>query len=259
VVSSSADEVGVLSKTFNSMVESLDKNQEMRRKFIADVAHEMSTPLAVIQSNLEGMLDGLVEPSTASIDSLHHEALILSRLVRDLRTLATAEAGKLNLSPAPGNLGSLISRKVAATGPEARAKRVSLSVHVEPDLPEADMDPDRVSQVMTNLLSNALRYTSEGDAIDVTVKDDKSGGTAHRFLLVSVADTGQGISEEELPHVFERYYRGAQPREKRVDGSGIGLTVVKDLVEAHGGRVWASSALGKGSTFSFTIPAKETV
>ena len=259
LASSSTDEVGTLSNTFNRMVESLDKNQEMRRKLMADVAHEMGTPLAVIQSNLEGMIDGIVEPTPESIDSLRQETLILSRLVKDLRTLSTAEAGRLNLSPVPGNLGSLISSIVVATEPEARAKHVSLSVHIEPDIPEAVMDPERVSQVMTNLLSNALRYTSEGDAIDVKVTSDKSSGMTNRFLLVSVTDTGQGISEDDLSHMFERYYRGSQLREKRGDGSGIGLTVVKELVEAHKGRVWVNSTLGKGSTFCFTLPAKETI
>ncbi len=255
VTPGSTDEVGTLTDTFNSMVDSLEKNQDMRRKLMGDLAHEMGTPLAVIQSNLEGILDGVVEPSSSNISSLHKEALLLSRLVKDLRTLSQVEAGKLNLSPAPGDLGALVSSIVTAADSEAKRKNVSLSLHIQPDLPKAMMDTDRVSQVVVNLLSNALRYTSEGDAIEVTVATKKGNGRPNQYLLVSVADTGQGISEEELPHIFDRYYQGSQPKGKRSGGSGIGLTVVKELVEAHKGKVWVESAPGKGSTFFFTLPA----
>ena len=231
-----------------------DMNQESRRKLMADLAHEMSTPLAVMQSNLEGMLDGVVETSPANVASLHEEVLLLSRLVKDLRTLSQAEAGKLNLFPAAGDLVALVSSIVRATEPEARRKHVSLESRSEPDLPKAMMDPDRVSQVVANLLSNALRYTSDGDSIEATVGRYKGNGNAGPGLLVSVADTGQGISEQDVPHIFDRYYQGAQPREKRAGGSGIGLAVVKELVEAHKGKVWVNSAPGEGSTFFFTLP-----
>jgi signal transduction histidine kinase len=255
VTPGSTDEVGTLTNTFNSMVESLEKNQDMRRKLMGDLAHEMGTPLAVIQSNLEGILDGVVEPSASNISSLHQEAMLLARLVKDLRTLSQVEAGKLNLSTAPGDIGALVSSIVTAADSEARRKNVSLSMDIPPDLPRAMMDRDRVSQVVVNLLSNALRYTSEGDSIKVTVAIKKGDGQPDQYLLVSVSDTGQGISEEELPHIFDRYYQGAQPKEKRSGGSGIGLTVVKELVEAHKGKVWVESAPGKGSTFFFILPA----
>lgn len=258
VTPGSTDEVGNLANTFNSMVDSLEKNQDMRRKLMGDLAHEMGTPLAVIQSNLEGILDGVVEPSSSNISSLHQEAMLLSRLVKDLRTLSQVEAGKLNLSPAPGDIGALVSSIVTATEPEARRKNVALSMDIPPGLPRAMMDRDRVSQVVVNLLSNALRYTSEGDSIKVAVATKKGSGQSDQYLLVSVSDTGQGISEEELPHIFDRYYQGAQPKEKRSGGSGIGLTVVKELVEAHRGKVWAESARGKGSTFFFTLPVVST-
>jgi len=258
VTPGSTDEVGNLANTFNSMVDSLEKNQDMRRKLMGDLAHEMGTPLAVIQSNLEGILDGVVEPSSSNISSLHQEAMLLSRLVKDLRTLSQVEAGKLNLSPAPGDIGALVSSIVTATEPEARRKNVALSMDIPPGLPRAMMDRDRVSQVVVNLLSNALRYTSEGDSIKVAVATKKGSGQSDQYLLVSVSDTGQGISEEELPHIFDRYYQGAQPKEKRSGGSGIGLTVVKELVEAHRGKVWVESARGKGSTFFFTLPVVST-
>jgi two-component system sensor histidine kinase BaeS len=251
---SSADEVGSLTNTFNCMVESLDKNEGARRVLMSDLAHEMSTPLAVMQGNLEGMLDGLVEPSKDNISALHEESSLLARLVKDLRTLSQAEAGKLNLVLAPGDLGAVVTPIVTATAPQARRKQVSVGLDVEPGLPKAMMDADRVSQVVTNLLANALRYTSEGGTIKIAVGSGVGSGQANESLLVSVADSGRGISEQDLPHVFDRYYQGEQPREKRSGGSGIGLAVVKQLVEAHGGKVWVESAQGKGSTFFFTIP-----
>lgn len=251
----SEDEVGVLTGNFNCMVESLDRNQETRRKLMSDLAHEMSTPLAVMQGNLEGMLDGVVEPTPANISSLHEEALLLSRLVKDLRTLSQAESGRLNLVVAPADLGEVVSSIVNASEAEARRKQVALALRREDGLPKAMMDPDRISQVVTNLLSNALRYTSEGGTISISVRPGGNNGKRDSSLVVSVSDTGQGISAEDLPHVFDRFFQGSQPREKRSGGSGIGLAVVKELVEAHGGKVWVESAQGKGSTFSFTIPA----
>jgi signal transduction histidine kinase len=246
--SASADEVGALTTNFNCMVESLDRNQDARRKLMGDLAHEMGTPLSVIQSNLEGILDGVVEASPEKMSTLHQEAMLLSRLVKDLRTLSQAEAGRLSLAPAPGDLGKLVSSIVTANDPEAARKGVSLSVGIEPGLPSAMMDEDRISQVVANLLSNALRYTPSGGKVVVSVSRDDGA------LSVSVADTGQGIPEADLPHIFDRYYRGPEPKEKRAGGSGIGLAVVKELVEAHGGRVWARSTPGQGSTFFFTLP-----
>ena len=254
VQSGSSDEVGVLSNTFNCMVDSLNENQTARRKLMGDLAHEMSTPLSVIQSNLEGMLDGVVDASPETISSLHHESLVLSRLVKDLRTLSQVEAGRLNLLPAPANLGELASSIVTASEPEAKRKRISLSLEIQPNLPEVLMDPDRISQVITNLLSNSLQYSSEGDAIRISVTENKAGNPENRSLLVTVGDSGQGIAEEDLPHIFDRYYRGVQSKEKRAGGSGIGLTVVKELVEAHRGKVWVESVQGKGSKFFFTLP-----
>ncbi|MEW6033402.1 MAG: ATP-binding protein [Chloroflexota bacterium] len=255
VTASSGDEVGSLATTFNSMVESLQHGQEMRRNLMADLAHEMSTPLAVMQSNLEAMLDGLVEPSQSNISSLHEEAMLLSRLVKDLRTLSLAESGRLELHLAPSDLGAVVTSVVTATEAEAKRKDISLSLQVTPGLPQAMMDSNRVSQVVVNLLANALRYTSEGGSVRVNVGHHTTGGTGNAGLLVSVADTGQGIAKEDLSRIFDRYYQGSQSRDRRAGGSGIGLAVVKELVEAHKGRVWVESVPGKGSTFFFTLPA----
>jgi signal transduction histidine kinase len=216
----------------------------------------MGTPLAVLQSNLEGMLDGVVPASPANISSLHQESLLLSRLVRDLRTLSQAESGGLGLAPVPGGLGDLLSSVVNGTTAEANRRNITLSFKSEPGLPPALMDRDRVAQIAENLLSNALRYTSAGGAVAVSLSL-LSEASSSRVLLVSVADTGQGISSEDLPNIFNRYYRGKQPAESRAGGSGIGLAVVKELVEAHRGKVWVESTPGQGSTFYFTLPASD--
>ncbi|MBI2857925.1 MAG: HAMP domain-containing protein [Chloroflexi bacterium] len=253
VSANSKDEIGALATAFNSMVGSLEENQRARRNLMADLAHEMSTPLSVMQSNLEAMLDGVVEPSPSNIGSLHEEALLLSRLVRDLRTLAQAESGKLELTLLPADAGAAVQAIAKTMDPEAARKGIRLSVQVDPGLPEAMVDRERLAQVLVNLLANALRYTSAGGTVSVAVRaGERSNGK--RLLVVSVSDTGQGIQPDDLPHVFERYYQGSQNKEKRT-GSGIGLAVVKNLVEAHGGTVWVKSEPGKGSTFFFSLVA----
>ena len=160
----------------------------------------------------------------------------------------------MNLSLKPGNISELISTLVQNTAPEAKAKGVLLTEQIDSSIPPVMMDKDRISQVLINLLSNALHYTSQGDSIGVSVAVNKQTDKAEKSLIVSVSDTGQGISKEDLPYIFNHYYRGTQPREKRVDGSGIGLAVVKELVEAHKGKVWVDSVQGKGSFFYFTLP-----
>ena len=251
----SGDEVGSLSRDFNSMVDSLEVNRDSRRKLMADVAHEMGTPLAVLQSNLEGMQDGLVEPSPNNIASLHQETLLLRRLVRDLRVLSEADSGRLNLSSSDEDVSALVQAAVTAMEPEAKRLGIGLSF-LPPAAPaKANVDSDRISQVATNLLSNSLRYTPEGGQIRV-LGVDRARESGHGRVKVSVQDTGQGISKEDLPHIFDRFYRGRN-HTKRADGSGIGLAVVKELVEAHEGRVWVESQEGEGSTFHFTVPVGE--
>jgi len=249
----SNDEVGSLAGTFNGMVDSLERNQDARRNLMADLAHEMSSPLSVVQSNLEAMLDGVVEPSQSNISSLHEETLLLSRLVRDLRTLSQVESGRLALAPVPSDVSSVVKSVAQATEPEARRRNISLAIDVAPGLPQAVIDPDRMSQVIGNLLSNALRYTSEGGYVRIGVAPYHASGNGTSAVVVSVADTGQGIPEMDLPRIFDRYFRGSQAKDGRA-GSGIGLAVVKELVEAHKGKVWVESQPGKGSTFFFTVP-----
>jgi two-component system OmpR family sensor kinase/two-component system sensor histidine kinase BaeS len=256
----SQDEVGQLATAFNQMAGALAQAETLRRNLVADVAHELRTPLAVLQGHVEGLQDGVLVPTPATLDRLHEETLLLTRLVDDLRELSLAEAGELKLERLPSDLAELLRRSVAAMQPHAAEKGVTLTLDVAPDLPPANLDADRLGQIMRNLLANALRYTPTGGMVTVKARETKetggTGGTREAFpaLLVAVTDSGPGIAPDDLPHVFDRFYRADKSRSRASGGAGLGLAIVKQLVEAHGGRVWAESEMGKGTTFKFTLP-----
>ena len=247
----SKDETGELAASFNTMTEALAQNEELRRHMVADIAHELRTPLTVLQGNLEAMRDGVIKPTSQQLDSLHHEAQSLSRLVDDLGTLSLAEAGQLKLHLEAVDVSGIIRRVATGMENQAQQGRVSMEVSLPDSLPHAMADADRVAQVLRNLLSNALRHTPAGGSIRVSAQPSPQ---SVKDLLVSVADTGQGIPAQELPLIFERFYRVDRSRARSTGGAGIGLTIVKQLVEAHGGRVWVESEMGKGSKFYFTLP-----
>lgn len=248
---SSRDELGELAQAFNAMAKTLAENEEVRRNLVADTSHELRTPLAVLQGKIEAMLDGVIMPTPDNLASLHGEVLLLSRLVADLHTLTLAEAGRLKLNLVPTNLEEVARRVVDSFRLPAEEKGIVLSLHIPPDLPRALVDAERFSQILSNLLSNALRYTQERGTIKVEV-GESAGGKDQRSLLLSVSDTG--IGTEDLPHIFDRFYRADPSRTRATGGSGIGLAIVKELVGAHGGRVWVESKQGQGSTFYFTLP-----
>ena len=239
-------EIYSLMRSFNSMAERLQINDQQRRNMLADVSHELRTPITVIQGNVEGILDGLYPADEAHLKSIIEETQILSRLVDDLRTLALAESGALRLKRELTNLTELI--RDAVSGLESLAKekdiQVRLSLHAEE---EVNIDPQRVREVLTNLLSNALRYTPRGGEIDVRLTETGTG--AERSVMISVEDNGPGIESADLPHVFERFYKSSDS-----GGMGLGLSIAKYLVEAHGGKIWAESEVGKGTKISFTLP-----
>src|SRR5262245_11201661 len=248
VTTRSRHEIGVLAQAFNSMADKLVRTEELRRNMVTDIAHELRTPLTNIRCQLETLQDGLARPEPAIIDSLHEEAMLLSRLVDDLQDLALAEAGMLDLSREPIPVDRAIADAVSAVQAQARDKNVEVVFHRLTALPLVDADSRRVGQVLRNLLSNALAQTASGGHIDVT---------AGRYLdcvKISVSDTGVGIRPEHLPHVFERFYRTDGSRARASGGSGLGLAIVRQLVKAHGGEVSVESFLGRGSTFAFTLP-----
>lgn len=248
----SGDELGSLAESFNMMAASLDGSEQARQRLLADIAHELRTPLSVIEGTVDAMLDGVYEPTIENLGSIKEEAGLLTRLVADLRDLSLAESGQLKLDMQPTDLAELVRRRVSQTEVGALAKNVSLSTQITEKLPPAMADGRRVEQVIANLLNNALKHTPSGGTIVVTVSQD--GEPADRPIVVSVADNGEGIPAEHLPHVFERFYRVDDARSRSAGGAGLGLAIARQMVELHGGRIWVESEPGKGSKFTFTLP-----
>ena len=250
VNASSDDELGQLAERFNRMAERLEDTESMRRQLIGDVSHELRTPLTAIGGYMEGLTDGVLPPTPETFEQIRMEASRLSRLVDDLQELSRVEAGSYRLDVHPVALSALVETTVKRLSYQFDEKQVTLTRSLSPDLPPVLADEDRITQVLTNLLGNALAYTPAGG--EVTVSALKTGNE----VQISVRDNGIGIPAESLPHIFDRFYRVDKSRSRAAGGgSGIGLTIAKALVEAHGGRIWAESAgESQGSSFSFTLP-----
>ena len=244
----SRDEVGQLARAFNSMAEALERDERARRNLLADVAHELRTPLTVIQGTADAILDNLYEPTPERIQAIKEEAALLAKVVSDLRDLTLAESGHLALDRSEVDSRELAERAVRGVRGVADAKGVALELTTSPDLPSLSADPERIAQVLGNLLGNAVRHTPPGGQVSLSVTSRADG------VVFAVADTGEGIAEEDLPHVFDRFYRGDRSRSRETGGSGLGLAIARQLVEAHGGQIWVESALGKGSKFAFNLP-----
>ena len=243
------DEVAQLGSTFNSMAEDLEKAERQRRSLMADVAHELRTPLSNIQGYLEAVRDGLLEPDIDTIDTIYQQVLHLARLVEDLRLLALAEAGALRLDRELDSLEEVLKRSMEAVRPRAEARGVSLSLETPSDFPLVDMDRTRIAQVVGNLLENAIIHTPQDGQVTVLAEVIDT-----RTARVTVADTGAGIPADDLAQVFDRFYRVDPSRNRSTGGAGLGLTIAKQLVEAHGGTIHAESEPGKGSRFVFDLP-----
>ena len=244
-------EVAALGQAFNSMASDLEYAEQLRRNMVADVAHELRTPLSNIQGYLEAIRDGIVEPNVTTIHSLSEEVALLSRLVNELQELSLAEAGELKLVYQAENVGNLVRQAATLRQPQMTAKAISLSLDVPDDLPPVNIDWQRVNEVLHNLLENAVAHTPKGGTINI------AAAPKGKWVEVTVSDTGEGIPAKDLPHIFERFYRVDKSRARATGGSGLGLTIAKRLVEAHGGTITAQSELGKGSRFSFTLPVAE--
>ncbi len=246
----SRDEIGDLGTAFNGMAASLAEAETLRKNLMADVSHELRTPLAVVQGNLLAILDGVYPLEMAQVASVYDETLLLTRLVDDLHDLALVEAGQLRLERAPVDLVALARTAVGQFGPAADAANVKLALATDEGVPEVLGDADRLAQVLRNLLSNALRHTPAGGQVAVRV--GCSGGQAE----IQVADTGSGIVSEDLPYVFDRFYRGDGSRSRQGGGAGLGLAITRQLVTAHGGQIAVASSPGLGTTFTVTLPAE---
>ncbi len=240
-------EMGEFAQTFNSMAGDLERAEKIQRTMVADIAHELRTPLSNIRGYLEAISDKVIKPNTDTLHSIEEEAALLSRLVDDLQELSLAETGELKLERQVEDISKVIKRSVIAEQPSAMAKGLSLAIDLPAELPAVNIDAQRISQVLRNLLNNALAHTAEG-SITVSARQQDN------WVEISVTDTGEGIPEKELPEIFERFYRVDKSRTRTTGGSGLGLTITKRLVEAHGGSIEAYSEEGEGSRFSFTIP-----
>jgi len=244
-------ELGELANTFNSMASDLERAEQLRQNMVADIAHELRTPLSNIRGYLEAVRDGVMRPDADAIRSLDEEAALLSRLVDDLQELSLAEAGELKLICQAEDIGELIKQTVDGVQAQAMAKGVSVSIDLPDKLPAVNIDSQRISQVLRNLLENAIAHTAKGGTVTVIARQQAD------YIEVAVNDTGEGIPAEDLPNIFERFYRVDKSRARATGGSGLGLTIAKRLVEAHGGKIEAKSELGKGSRFAFTLPISE--
>jgi two-component system OmpR family sensor kinase/two-component system sensor histidine kinase BaeS len=232
-----------LARSFNVMAERIEANESQRRNLLADIAHELRTPLAVMRGNVEGMLDGVYPVDDKRLHRLIDEATVMARLLDDLQTLSMAEAGVLVLHRERVEPEMLLEDATGSFGPQAAARDVDLERAVEPGTPPLEADPVRLGEVLANLVSNAVRHTPAGGRVTV------SAGTSSEHVVFEVTDSGPGIAPEELPYVFDRFVKAADS-----GGAGLGLAIAKSIVEAHGGTIMATSRPGR-TTFRFELPA----
>lgn len=243
------DELGDLAAAFNQMAAELEQTEQRRLDLIGNVTHELRTPLSSIQAMMEGLIDGVLPADPATYVNIQSELARLQGLVQDLQELSRVEAGEIMLDRHPVQIGVLVAAAAARLQPQFDDKGLRLAVEIEDGLPRVLADKNRIMQVLINLLGNALQYTPAGGSVRVTAAVEKGR------VVITVRDTGVGIAAEHLPHLFERFYRVDKSRARPGGGSGIGLTIARHLVEAHGGALWAGSpGPGQGSTFAFVLP-----
>ena len=244
----SQDEIGELAAAFNQMAENLERIEQLRRNMVSDVAHELRTPLTNVRGYLEALQDGVVLPTRETFELLREETLRLARLVEDLLLLARADAAKANIRREEVDLSALAGRILGNFGLQAADKRIRLEADPGESI-RVTADRDKIAQVIENLVKNALQYTPEGGIVRIRVR--RTGETVE----FAVENTGPGIAPDDLPFIFERFYRGEKSRSRDFGGTGIGLTIVKQLVEAHGGQAGVESTPER-TLFRFTLPVE---
>jgi signal transduction histidine kinase len=248
---SGTKEIHQLTGTINNLAETLEKQEMLRKRMAADVAHELRTPLATLQSHMEALIDGIWKPGTERFKSCHEEILRINRMVGDLEKLAKFESDNLVLDKTEFNLGDLFRRIIQNFETEFKNKNIKLYIDTNEVILFADVD--KISQVLINLISNALKYTPDGGMVKASAKENEAS------VEISVKDKGIGITPEDLPYIFERFYRADKSRNRLTGGSGIGLTITKTIVEAHKGNMTVKSELGKGTEFIVTLPKVKKV
>lgn len=244
----SSDEIGRLANSFNDMAASLETSEQVKRRLIADISHELRTPITAIRTTLESLRDGLMEPTQGTLSALHDKILLTTRLVQDLHQLALADSGRLSMHPRMCSIEDILDAILETIGVQMEDENITLVRKIEPDLPSVIADAQRIEQVLLNLLANAIRHTPVQGSILVQAK--QLGGHVH----VSISDSGPGLSDLDLKHVFDRFYRADDARTSDNNGAGLGLSIAKALIEAHGGRIWAENTPGSGARFAFTLP-----
>ncbi len=248
VRSSSRDEVGQLGDAFNRMAESLQRIEHLRCRMVSDVAHELRTPLTNMRGYLEALRDGVIDPNPDTFELLHEETLRLVTLAEDLLQLTQADAAAVTLQRQDIALADVIHQAADLFQPQFDAKKIDADLVIATDVDTVSADPDKVAQALHNLLHNAWQYTPSAGAVSVSVTRQPSR------MVITVSNTGERIDQHDLPFIFERFYRAEKSRSREHGGAGIGLAVVKELVEAHGGQVGAESVRGMTSVW-FTLPA----
>ncbi len=243
------DELAQLSLSFNQMTLELEKAENLRKQLIGDIAHELRTPLATIKGSMEGLMDGVLAAGEDTYHQVYQETERLQRLVDDLQELNRVESGAIQLNLENHPVKELVEITQRRLLRQFADKGVNLELDIPDDLPEVSVDPDRIGQVLINLIGNSLQYTPSGGVVTVAAVEKKDQ------ILVTISDTGIGISPQDLSTIFTRFYRVDKSRSRAGGGSGIGLTIAKHLVESHGGKIWAESpGLGKGSTIKVLLP-----
>ncbi|MCS6889298.1 MAG: ATP-binding protein [Chloroflexus sp.] len=243
------DEIAQLAQSVNQLADALDQTERRRLALLADVTHELRTPLATIGGYMEGLVDGVVSANPATFNLILRETRRLQRLIEDLELLSRVEAGQLPVVARAIDLRPVLEEQIAQFEPLFSSNQVNLCLDAPEQLPQVWADPDRVAQVLINILANAYRYTPAGGSVTVQARADD------HEVRVAVIDTGIGIAAEHLPHLFERFYRVDKSRARNSGGSGIGLAIARHLIYTQGGEIWAESdGIGKGSRFIFTLP-----
>ncbi|MHB9149099.1 MAG: HAMP domain-containing sensor histidine kinase [Thermoleophilia bacterium] len=256
------DEIGGFADAFNEMASRLEETEQVRRELLATISHELRTPLTSIQGYMEGLLDGVIAEEPETYQLVHREAARLSRLVADIENLSRIEAGAERIVPADLDVRSVLEGVADRVRPQFEQKPLSVKVVVQPSTPRVRADEDRLLQVLLNVVGNAFKYTPPGGTVDLRAEPAPGdwarhlgGSPAVEYVLFQVGDSGIGIPEQDLPHVFERFYRVDKSRSSTGGGLGIGLAVARGLVEQMGGSMTIESAPGRGTTLSFALPA----
>ncbi len=252
-----ADDLNLMAARLAAVARQERQMERSRRELIAAVSHDLRTPLAAIRVTIEAILDGVVtdeETVTRYLRTMHAGTKELSRLIDDLFELSRIDAGALALAPEPTSVADLVSETLGRMAPQAAARGVALGGHAAPDLPLLPLDARQIGRVLVNLVDNAVRHTPTGGRVEVAACRADGAVGASGAVRVEVTDSGAGIAPDDLPHVFERFYRGDKSRSREHGGAGLGLAISKGIVEAHGGMIWAESVQPHGARVAFTLP-----